>query len=60
MNTDCEIPATKWLEAMRKKEKIKFYNPFDLLLWLHEDMDMLTDVLERRILMKGDLDENNS
>ena len=48
-----ELTLTEWLEEMRMNSKINFLSPYDILIWLENDMDQLTNTLERRIYLRS-------
>lgn len=48
-----EKDLAEWLEDMRINGEIEFLSPYDILIWLENDMDRLTNTLERRIYFRS-------
>ena len=48
-----DVTLTEWLEEMRINGEIDFLSPYDILIWLENDMDLLTNTLERRIYLRS-------
>lgn len=47
------LTLTEWLECMRANGEINFLSPYDVLIWMENDMDQLTNTLERRIHLRS-------
>ena len=48
-----DLTLTEWLEDKRLNGDIDFLSPYDILIWLENDMDRLTNTLERRIYLRS-------
>ena len=48
-----EVTLTERLEEMRLNGEIEFLSPYDILIWMENDMDRLTNTLERRIYLRS-------
>jgi hypothetical protein len=50
---DEEIDLREWLEDVRIRGKIEFLSPYDIMIRMENDMDRLTNTLERRIYLRS-------
>lgn len=53
LENEKELSLKVWLEEMRINDKIEFLSPYDILIWMENGMDTVTNTLERRIYLKS-------